>query len=321
MNHAWICGAAVLSLLPGVIAAQQTVPPSSEPPESDPANYQAEDQVRSNDTPCGSDTVAVIRRGDRRTYAFCVNDEGVTVLEAGPDDGSRSVLDENTDPLEILRSVAPEDEDLPSDVVRSIEEKQNYRTSGPFRSGPSDISADAPVLEAHGNCLSPASNFTISQFFNDTTFCAWVGGPAARSNNDPDWHQRTASLLHSNGQGSSNHEGPHAPPTTYFADEDEEGDARYGRARVRSCGGTTRFRGWVKASPTTGDWNTIADWHVGPGQVFTMIWYANPFHSLWMGYDADDIRFRADSLGSSTTHGSYFYFLKYAYGPDCDMKF
>ncbi|MDZ4814328.1 MAG: hypothetical protein SGI99_17215 [Pseudomonadota bacterium] len=108
---------------------------------------------------------------------------------------------------------------------------------------------------------------------------------------------------------------------TYYAGEDEDGGARFGRALVQSCSGTTRFRGWLKSSPTTGSWgDPRAEFYVAQGQVLVMHLWGNNQHSLWMGYDADDMRFRADAVNDAT-FGSRMYFAKYGWGTRCDIRY
>ena len=274
-----------------------------------------------NDAPCGDNTIAIITTKENDVYVFCTGEDGdVAVMEAISSSERPSLLDEILDPVDLLKAVASPEVDVPEEVIARIKTGKLRQGTEPFRVGRPNYRM-AAASKTGSACATPSLNFSPSSvFFNNTTYCGWVSGTSS-SSNDADWHALSASALHANGEGSHNHAGPHNPPFEYYyADEDEEGDARYGRARVRSCGGTTRFRGWWRPSPTTGSWALIAEYYVPSGWTYTMAWYSNSQQSLWMGYDADDIRFRADALGGAT-FGSRFYFLKYAYGENCALKF
>jgi len=283
---------------------------------------QLTEEVVTNDAPCGVDTIAIINTAQNDQYTFCADGEGTAVMELLYDDGEReSLLDKITDPIDLLATVTPAYVDIPSEVLVSIAEGQSLQNAASFVVGKAAYIADTDEvnLSSKAACSTPSLGFSISEFVNSTTYCDFVSGTTTSSGNS-NWHHHWASAFNVPGEGSHSHAGPHEPFKQWFADEDEEGDARYGRARVRSCGGTTLFRGWKKASPTTGSWSPIATYHVPSGYLYTMKWYSNSQHSIWMGYDADDIRFRADALGNAS-FGSRFYFLKYAWGTSCNLKY
>lgn len=318
LNRALLCGVISLGLLITQLANAETL-------EHANASQIAPDQsLQTNDAPCGKNTVAVINTDQHDQYTFCADGDGVAVMELLYDDGSRpSLLDKYTDPIELLTAIMPLHADIPEDIVESIRNGERLaKHTTPFTVGQTKyFDEPAAALESSkGACSPPSLSFSINEFVNDTTFCGFVAGQSVSSGNSS-WHAHGASAYNVPGEGSGSHAGPHLPPYEfYYADEDEEGDARYGRARVRSCGGTTKFRGWKKPSPTTGSWSPIATYNVPGGYTYTMKWYSNSQHSLWMGYDADDIWFRADALGNAS-FGSRFYFLKYAWGTNCDLKY
>jgi hypothetical protein len=280
-------------------------------------------QQRVNDAPCGSDTIAVVNTPSNNRYVFCASSEGTSVIEVLAAGNPRaSLLERHRDPVDLLAAVLPRDVKVPDEVLLAVSagSKADMRLYGatPFTVGKANYTRDDGAAKA--TCAAPGTGaFDMSEFINDDTFCGIVHGSGSSSHNTQ-WHQLTASAFGIAGEGSHTHAGPHEPFYNWYADVDEEGDARYGRAMVRSCGGTTQFRGWVKASPTTGSWDELAEYFVPSGDVYLMKWYSNPFKSLWMGYDADDIRFRADAQGSAS-FGSTFYFIKYAWGTNCDMVF
>ena len=274
-----------------------------------------------NAQPCGINTIAVIntKRGDQ--YTFCADGKGTAIMELTLDDGSEaSLLDEITDPVELLATVTPLDVVIPDDVMKSVQNGTRSDRKTPFVAGESQV-VPQETDASKAACATPSLGFSVSnsEFVGNPTYCGFVHGSTTSSGNSS-WHHHWSSVFNIPGEGSHSHAGPHEPWKNWYADVDEEGDARYGRARVRSCGGTTLFRGWKKASPTTGSWSPIATYNVPSGWLYTMKYYANSQHSIWMGYDADDIRFRADALGSAS-FGSIFYFLKYGWGTNCDLTF
>lgn len=281
------------------------------------------EQQQVNAAPCGSDTLAVINTTQKDRYIFCAGREGTSVIEVLPPRSKRiSRLDSYSDPLELLAAVLPKHARVPDEVMMAIGTGEpldaRFIRSAPFTVGSADYS-DTPAQQKAA-CSTPSLGaFDMSEFINDNTFCGIVHGSSVSSNNTQ-WHHLWSSAMGIAGEGSHAHAGPHEPSKDWFADVDENGDARYGRALVHSCGGTTQFRGWVKASPTTGSWDQFAEYFVPSGSTYLMKAYGNPFHSLWMGYDADDIRFRADALDGAS-FGSRFYFIKYAWGENCDMVF
>ncbi len=271
-----------------------------------------------NELPCGQKTLAVINTEDSRQYVFCAGDEGTAVMELKPDNGKGSLLDEISDPIELLATVTPAPVSIPDEILVSVADGKPLSNGEIFRVGEFEM-LEQQTYSTKAACAMPSLGFSMSEFINDSTFCGTVAGSSNSSNNSA-WHHHWASALHVPGQGSASHTGPSPNVYQWSADDDEDGDARYGRARVRSCGGTTQFRGWVKASPTTGSWSPLATYYVPSGYYYTMKWYSNSQRSIWMGYDADDIRFRADALGNAS-FGSRFYFLKYAWGNNCDLKY
>jgi hypothetical protein len=285
------------------------------------------DQKRIEATPCGTNTVAIIHTEEHDQYVFCVNEKGdIAVIETLVDGQEvRSRLDQFYNPIDLLEAVVPSGLAVPEEVRLSLKQAKALQRETPHVLGQPDPTK-AMVVNASqvsaASCSTPSLGFSPAQaFFNDYTYCGFVYASSSRSSFSG-WHAHAASLLTGNNEGSHQHAGPHRPPHEYYyADEDEEGDARYGRARVQSCGGTTMLRGWSKSSPTTGNWSLFATFYVPIGSVTTMAWYSNAQRSLWMGYDADDISFRVDTLDSVTSFGSLFYFLKYAYGPNCDLKY
>ncbi|MEO1573499.1 MAG: hypothetical protein AAFU65_00905 [Pseudomonadota bacterium] len=284
------------------------------------ATIQPDDSIVEPD--CGSETVATVVTKDNDLYLFCSDAEGKTaVIEVREDRGDETLIDESMTPSELLRSVVPKGVEVPKAVLKRLETCSTSARATAWRVGEWDLDRVARAASnSRGTCSAPSLGMSPTVFFNNTTYCGWVGATSAGSHN-PAWHAHGASYLHANNEGSPNHAGPHLPPYEYYyADEDELGDARYARARVRSCGGKTRLRSWVKASATSGSWSPKWDWEVPSGYVSTMAYYANSQHSLWMGYDADDVFFRADAIGSAS-FGSRFYFLKYGWGENCDMKF
>ena len=274
---------------------------------------------------CGADTIASVTTKANDLYLFCADTDGKTVVvEVREDHGDETRLDEKRRPAELLQALVPKGTRIPQDVIERLTKGSTQRRAEPFRVGQWNLEKVRAVASTasddRATCNTPSLGMSPDAFFNDTTYCGMVHGGHTTSNN-PAWHAHGASYLQFNGEGSSNHAGPHLPPWEYYyADEDENGDARYGRARVRSCGGTTRLRSWVKASANSGSWSPKWNWNVYNGYITTMAYYANPQHSMWMGYDADDIYFRADSLDSGS-FGSRFYFFKYGWGENCDMKF
>jgi hypothetical protein len=282
-------------------------------------------QLQVNDRPCGADTIAVINTERKDRYIFCSSKEGTAVIEVLSPRAKRiSLLDSHADPLDLAAAVLPKKARLPEDILLAIGtgERPALRLDRPlpFTVGTADYAAADWAGQEKAACATPSNGgFDMSEFINDDTFCGIVQVSSTSSGNTQ-WHQHYASALDIAGEGSHAHAGPHEPGFDWFADEQEQGDARYGRARVQSCGGTTQFRGWVKASATSGSWGELAEYFVPSGSTYLMKWYSNPFHSLWMGYDADDIRFRADALDGAS-FGSRFYFVKYAWGTQCDMVF
>ncbi|MFK8016131.1 MAG: hypothetical protein AB8G17_11915 [Gammaproteobacteria bacterium] len=270
---------------------------------------------------CGKDTIASVTTKANDLYLFCADTDGKTVVvEIREDRGDETLLDETLSPVQLLRTVVPKGMKIPGDVVDRLATGKAQERSAPFKVGEWDVARAAEVAAVdRASCNTPSLGMSPSAFFNNTTYCGWVAGQSASSSNSA-WHAHGASYMNIPGEGSSNHAGPHLPPFEfYYADEDELGDARYGRARVRSCGGTTRLRSWVKASANSGSWTPKWNWTISSGHTATMVYYANPQHSMWMGYDADDIFFRVDNPTGS--FGSRLYFFKYAYGQNCDMKF
>jgi len=284
-----------------------------------------------NADPCGVDTVAVIHTGTGDQYTFCTGTLGTATMELlASGDASRSLLGRYDSPLALFDAVLPAGTVVPAPVRTAIAEGRSVaakrREQAPFTVGKAAYDFVSRAF-AKAACATPSLSFDpMDAFFGDTTFCGMVDTHSTSSNNT-DWHQQTASNTYDAGgnEGSHNHAGPHYDygdgVITYFADEDEDGGARFGRARVRSCDGTTRFRGWLKASPTTGSWgDPNAEFYVPQGAVYAMHLWPNAQHSLWMGYDADDVRFRVDAIGGSS-FGSRMYFAKYGWGTQCDINY
>ncbi len=271
---------------------------------------------------CGDETIATVVTKDNDLYLFCADQDGKTlVVEVREDRGDETRLDESAKPADLLRKIVPAGTSVPKDVIERLEKGTSSARSTPWRVGRWDLERVSRAGSAdRATCSAPSLGMSPTIFFNNTTYCGWVAAASTYSHLSS-WHAHGASYLNGNNEGSPNHAGPHLPPYEfYYADEDELGDARYGRARVRSCGGSTQLRSWVKASAVNGSWTPKWSWVIPSGYISTMAYYANTQHSLWMGYDADDIFFRADALGSAS-FGSRFYFLKYGYGENCDMKF
>jgi hypothetical protein len=306
-------------------------------PESSVAEWAVPDPLHwaaVNAAPCGADTLAVIHTGTGDQYTFCAGPLGTATMELlASGDASRSLLDRYDNPAALFDAIVPVGTVVPAPLRMAIAEGRNApakrRGQAPFTAGRRNYDF-APRAAAKAACAAPQLSTNgfdpWEEFFGDPTFCGIVHTQSA-SWNDTDWHQETASNTYDAGgnEGSHNHAGPHYDygdgVITYFADEDEDGGARFGRALVRSCVGTTRFRGWLKASPTTGSWgDPIAEFYVPQGELYVMRLWANSPHSLWMSYDADDIRFRVDAVNGSS-FGSRMYFAKYGWGTQCDINY
>lgn len=328
MTRTAIAVAIVSGLILSTAAAQAaTALQASELPAFDSAQM-----AKLNDQPCGKDTIAVINTdwGDR--YIFCASDEGSATMEVlASGNIADSLLERFDNPLALFTAVVPKGTNVPEQVTLAIEKGQSLasakREVPPFRAGV-DTQSFEPSAEAKASCSTPSlytSGFNPwTAFFHDSTYCGFVATSSSSSSNTQ-WHQQRASNTNGNSEGSHQHAGPHydygGGLLTYYADEDEDGGARLGRALVSSCSGTTRFRGWLKASPTTGSWgNHKAQYYVPQGSLYVMHLWANSQHTLWMGNDADDIRFRVDSLAGST-FGSRMYFAKYGWGTQCNIKY
>ncbi|TQV74538.1 hypothetical protein FKG94_16125 [Exilibacterium tricleocarpae] len=278
---------------------------------------------------CGVDrTLAVVRTERDDRYIFCAGEDTVNVIELQRDDGeSRSRLTRFESADKLFFQLVPSAVDIPMSVLASL----RLEGTAPAQPWVLDMADDSTLRQSAGkgkvaasggaafaSCAAPSLGLDVKEeFFNDYTFCDHVAVGSAYSNL-PSWHASGASFLHALGQLSPSHAGPHEPWKQWFADEDEEGDARFARARVRSCGGTTRLRTWHKASATTGSWNKVGDIDIPSGWIGTQQLFGNPQHSLWMGYDHDDFWFRSDPYAGASI-GSLHYYAKYAWGVNCDL--
>jgi hypothetical protein len=292
----------------------------------------ADQMAAVNDTPCGVHTIAVINTEGGDRYIFCGAKSGSFAIEVRANaDASPGLLDRYDDPVALLAAVLPANEMLPEPVMRAIERGEpltsEKRSVDPWVVGTS-LESFERASASKASCAAPALSTNgfdpWDEFFVNSVYCGLVHTQSA-SSNDTDWHQQFASNTTGTNEGSHQHAGPHYNYgdgiLPYYADEDEDGGARFGRALVRSCSGTTRFRGWLKASPTTGSWgDPIAEYYVPQGSTYVMRLWANPQHSLWMGYDADDIRFRVDAV-SGSSFGSRMYFAKYGWGTSCAINY
>jgi hypothetical protein len=307
----------------------------------EPEHYAAESAMADplhwsnvNARPCGAETLAVVHTKAGDQYTFCAGPLGTATMELlASGDASRSQIDRYDNPVALFDAVLPAGTVVPAALRGAIAEGRaltaKQRGDAPFTVGKRSYDF-AAGSSAKAVCAAPPLNTNgfdaWDEFFGDSTYCGLVATHSA-SSNDTDWHQQTASNTFDAGgnEGSHNHAGPHYDfgdgVITYYADEDEDGGARFGRALVHSCVGTTHFRGWVKASPTTGSWgDPAAEFYVPQGELYVMRLYGNAQHSLWMGYDADDIRFRVDAVNGSS-FGSRMYFAKYGWGPQCDINY
>ncbi len=336
MTRTAIAVAVVSSLILSSVAAQAATVAerfdATELQDSELPTFDSAQMAKLNDQPCGNDTIAVINTdwGDR--YIFCASDEGSATMEVlASGNVADSLLERFDNPLALFAAVVPKGTSVPEQVTLAIEKGQSLasaeRAVPPFKAGV-DTQSFAPSTEAKVSCPAPSLNTNgfnpWTEFFHNSTYCGLVATSTTSSSNTQ-WHHQWAGNTNGSNEGSSQHAGPHynfgGGLITYYADEDEDGGARFGRALVRSCSGTTRFRGWLKASPTTGSWGTHrAQYYVPQGSLYVMRLWANSQRTLWMGNDADDIRFRVDALAGST-FGSRMYFAKYGWGTQCNIKY
>ena len=280
-------------------------------------------QLDANELACGENTLASIVTENNDHYVFCASPDGDSIVMESLWDGAgrESLLDQVQHPADVLRAVYPVGEEIPAALLDALEagEVDFENPAFPIRRG--RVDPTLPVFRAA--CSTPSLGFNLPssyepEFVTDLTYCGF-GHIGSVSADDEDYHQRTSSsatIALNNGM-----EGPHNPPEEYYADQDETDQAaRYGRAKVHSCGGTTTFEGWWRGAPGVGSWEPMASYNVPDGNVYLMKWYGNPQHSLWMGYDSDDMRFKATATGGAS-FGSNFFFAKFAYGTDCDLVY
>lgn len=283
--------------------------------------------------PCGRRTLLVVNndRGDR--YVFCTLQGGIAVAEILADgDDRRSLIGATPAPVDLLAQVLPPDAQVPDDVLAAV-------AGDPGAIGRRGVAAPwvvgvpavrTAVARSSGGakaiCAAPTRPFNpMEVFFHDSTYCGIVHTQNHTANNSGAF-QVTASLQHDAGgnEGSHQHAGPHenfgGGTLYYFADEDEDGGARYGYTRIRVCDGSVRVRGFKKPSPTTGSFESQFDSTVHEGETLGFYMWGNSPHSLWMGYDADDMRFRADAIGQAS-YGGLVYYAKYGWGPQCDINY
>ncbi|HVI02125.1 MAG TPA: hypothetical protein VM869_25605 [Enhygromyxa sp.] len=280
-------------------------------------------QLDANELACGDKTLASIVTENNDHYVFCATPDGDSIVIESLWDGAEreSLLEQIQRPADVLRAVYPVGEEIPAALLDALEVGAvDFANSAfPIRRG--RVDPTLPVFRA--TCSTPDLGFTVPgsydpEFVTDTTECGFVHAADSSAHNEG-YHQRTSSLA----TVALNHgmAGPHLPPEYYYADEDETDQAaRYGRAKVHSCGGTTTFEGWWRGAPGVGSWEDMTTYNVPSGSVYLMKWYGNPQHSLWMGYDSDDMRFKATATGGSS-FGSNFFFAKFAWGTSCDLVY
>ncbi len=287
------------------------------------------DPVFPEQAPCGPRTLLVAHSDSGDRYVFCADGDNIGVLETLADgDESRSLIGHVADAVDLLAELVPERTHVPDDVLAAVaggKGEPRLTRMVPFVVG-------TPRLRPIGHsaaklaCAAPTRPFDPwVAFFNDSTYCGLVHTQFNTSNNSG-YLQVTASLQYDAGgnEGSHQHAGPHEDfgggTLYYYADEDEDGGARYGYSRVRACDGNVRLRSWKRPAPNTGSWDLIIDATVMEGATAGYYMWGNGPHSLWMGYDADDMRFRVDTIGTAS-FGALVYYAKYAWGPSCAMKF
>ncbi len=292
------------------------------------------DGIAKNAAPCGRDTIAVINTDRGSRYIFCAADEGTATIEVlASGNASESLIDRYDDPTSLLHAVLPKGAQVPPQVALAIEKGYSIPTPGtaamPFTLGVEPV-VHAASQQAKAACATPPLNtngFSANaEFFHDSTYCGLVDTHSISANNSS-WHHQWASNTFDAGgnEGSHTHAGPHYDygdgVITYYADEDEDGGGRFGRALVQTCGGGALFQGWLKASPTTGSWNSpVVEYNVPAYALYIMRLWANAQHSVWMGYDADDIRFKVTAQNGGS-FGSRMYFAKYGWGTQCAIKY
>jgi hypothetical protein len=289
------------------------------------------DQDFTSDAPCGPRTLVMVHTNAGDRYVFCSHEGSIAVIEILADgDAARSLVGKSLSPVDLLARVLPLQTAVPDHVLKamagegSASGRDGYAAPwvvGVPRARPSLMGATSPSKAA---CARPQLPFTPSlAFFQDPTDCGIMDTQVNTSDNSGHF-QVTASLRNIPGEGSALHAGPHTPLGNgefyEHTGDDEDGGARYGFMRIKACDGSVRARGWRKKSPTEGSFVSLFDVTVEEGETSGFYIWANPFHSLWMGYDADDMRLRADANGQAS-FGALIYYAKYAWGTQCGLNF